>query len=135
VARTLTNGQWLNQGVKNITGVIRVELREFKRAELESVAGSGEHGRGQTVLITVALSIRDGEALWDAAAIKGLSAPGMRLSDLVDVIGPREDPALAECIAILAQPAPMPGCELEDFEVEIMPRDQFPIHPRDLKVA
>ena len=29
----------------------------------------------------------------------------------------REDPALAECIAMLAAPALVPGCFLDDFEV------------------
>jgi hypothetical protein len=112
-----------------------VDLREFNRAELEAVAGWGQRDQSETVLITVALTVRDGEALWDAAAIKGLSAPGTRLSDLIDVIGPREDPAIAECIAMLAQPAPMPGCELEDFDVEITVHDQIFSQPRDLKVA
>lgn len=73
-----------------------------------------------TIKVELSLTVRDCASLWDAAALKGLSTPGMRLADLVDVIGPREDPEIAECIALLAQPATIAGCELEDFDVAVM---------------
>jgi hypothetical protein len=79
------------------------------------------HDFGDTpemVQVTFAFSIHDREALWDAAAKKGLSAPGMRLVDVIDVIGPREDPSLAECIAMLVPPASMAGCTLDRFDIE-----------------
>lgn len=72
----------------------------------------------ETVQVTLAFSIHDREALWEAAAKKGLAAPGMRLADVIDVIGPREDPALAECVAMLAPPASMAGCTLDRFDIE-----------------
>jgi hypothetical protein len=73
--------------------------------------------RYQTAVITVALTARDTDALWNAAALRGMSAAGSRLIDVIDVIGPREDPSILECVAMLAQPGLMPGCDLEDFDV------------------
>jgi len=71
------------------------------------------------VQVTLAFSVHDREAMWDAAAKKGLAAPGMRLTDVIDVIGPREDPAIAECVAMLAPPSSMAGCTLDRFDIEI----------------
>lgn len=72
-------------------------------------------GAGFTVSLT--LTVEDARALWSAAADRALAAPGMTLVDVLDTIGPREDPAIAECIAMLAAPAALPGCVLETFEV------------------
>jgi len=33
------------------------------------------------------------------------------------VLGPREDPDLPACIAMLAAPAPIAGCRLHDFQL------------------
>ena len=63
------------------------------------------------------LKVSDVTALWAAAERLGLAAPGSTPSDVYDVIGPRADPLLAECIAMLATPALMPGCSLDDLEV------------------
>lgn len=82
-------------------------------------AGPDLWGTHDVVQVTLAFSIHDREALWEAAAKKGLAAPGMRLTDVIDVIGPREDPAIAECIAMLAPPATMAGCTLDRFDIEI----------------
>ena len=70
--------------------------------------------------VTLTLKISDVAALWAAAAQRGLAAPGSCPADVYDVIGPREDPALAECIAMLAAPALVPGCFVDDFEVEAL---------------
>jgi hypothetical protein len=70
----------------------------------------------QSFSVTVTLSVDDAAALWNAAAERGLAA-GMTLGDVLDTIGPREDPAIADCIAMLAAPQPLAGCTLEDFKV------------------
>ncbi|TFI59644.1 hypothetical protein E2493_04015 [Sphingomonas parva] len=70
--------------------------------------------------VTLTLKVSDVAALWAAAAQRGLASPGSRPADVYDVIGPREDPALAECIAMLAAPALVPGCFVDDFEVEAL---------------
>lgn len=46
-----------------------------------------------------------------------MRSPGMTLSDVLDTIGPREDPSIADCIAMLAGPTPVAGCTLQEFEV------------------
>lgn len=81
-----------------------------------SVFGCGsEASRSFTVSLT--LTVDDARALWSAAADRALAAPGMTLADVLDTIGPREDPAIAECIAMLAGPAKIAGCDLDAFEV------------------
>ena len=69
-----------------------------------------------TYSVTLTLNVADGTALWAAAAERGL-ASGMTLDAVLDTIGPREDPAIADCIAMLAAPQALAGCVLEDFKV------------------
>jgi len=112
-----------------------MDLRDFNHADSDRVAAARTHrDPPQEVRISLLLSVEDHGALWDAAAIKGMSAPGMRLDDVVDVIGPREDPAIAECIAMLTQPAPLPGCSLGGFDVEAIAPAQ-PAGPALRRVA
>jgi hypothetical protein len=67
--------------------------------------------------IELSLSVSDAAALWCAALARGMAAPGASRDDLVDVIGPAEDPDLAACLIMLAVPAEMPGCALHDVEL------------------
>lgn len=67
--------------------------------------------------VTLTLSVRDATALWLAAAKRGLLSQGATLDDVVDVIGPREDPSIEDCIAMLVAPGAVPGCTLRNFEV------------------
>jgi hypothetical protein len=94
-----------------------MDLREFNPAKIR---GARRDNPTDGVSVTLSFTIRDRELLWDAAAVAGLSAAGMCLNDVIDVIGPREDPAIAECIAMLAQPASLPGCELAGFEADLI---------------
>ena len=70
---------------------------------------------------TLTLTVEDACALWTAAAEKALQAPGMTLSDVLDTLGPREDPSIADCIAMLVVPAGVAGCALDDFSVDAAP--------------
>ncbi|WP_010185062.1 hypothetical protein [Sphingomonas sp. PAMC 26605] len=67
------------------------------------------------------LAVTDAAALWGSAFEKGLQSPGLDVAALIDVIGPREDPAVAECIAMLAAPQAMPGCSIPDFWIDHIP--------------
>ena len=78
--------------------------------------------------VTLTLTLEDSRALWSAAADRALAAPGMTIADVLDTIGPREDPAIAECIAMLTAPAGIAGCTLEDFEVREGPMPGQVIH-------
>lgn len=71
--------------------------------------------------VTLTLTVEDAHALWTAAAEKALQAPGMTLSDVLDTLGPREDPSIADCIAMLVVPAGVAGCALDDFSVGAAP--------------
>lgn len=83
--------------------------------------GVGEfaYGTGVTASYTVSLTLTvdDARALWAAAADRALAAPGMTLADVLDTIGPREDPSIAECIAMLTAPGALPGCTLDGYDV------------------
>lgn len=67
--------------------------------------------------VTLTLTVSDIAALWAAAAQRGLAAPGSDPADVYEVIGPREDPSVADCIAMLAGPVSVPGCSLDDLEI------------------
>lgn len=116
-----------------------MDLREFNhakadRAEIEAGAECSGTNPCEDVRVTLAFTVRDREILWDAAAAVGLSAPGASLSDVIDVIGPREDPSVADCIAMLARPAAMPGCELGGYGVDVVEAMHSPA-PRASKAA
>lgn len=74
-------------------------------------------GVSASYTVTLSLTVEDARALWAAAAERALAAPGMTLADVLDTIGPREDPSIAECIAMLTAPAALPGCALESYDV------------------
>lgn len=84
-----------------------MDTRELRPAETSSTE----------YRVTLTLSVEDAHALWSAAAERAMRAPGMTLADVLDTIGPREDPSIAECIAMLAAPAPIAGCALDDYAV------------------
>jgi hypothetical protein len=68
-------------------------------------------------IVTIALTVDDAQTLWDAAADLARAAPGMTTADVLDTIGPREDPALINCISMLTAPRGIGGCALETYEV------------------
>jgi len=72
--------------------------------------------------INLTIAVVDPQALWTAAAAKLLAAPGITVDDMVDMIGPCEDPSIADCLATLAEPVALPGCILDDFWVADLSR-------------
>jgi hypothetical protein len=79
--------------------------------------------------VSLTLSVADADTLWLAALDSGLAA-GLTHQDVEEMIGPREDPALADCIAMLTAPAPLAGCRLGDFLVEDLAERAAPSAPR-----
>jgi hypothetical protein len=79
-------------------------------------------------MVTLTLTVEDVRALWSAAADRALASPGMTIADVLDTIGPREDPSIAECISMLTTPAGIAGCALESFEVREEPLPGQVIH-------
>jgi hypothetical protein len=91
---------------------------ELMNVEDQALAGAGKPRIVQsTYSIELQLSVTDAGALWAAAVEKGLGSPGATLDDLCDVLGPREDPDLSACLAMLTAPTAIPGCSLHDFEI------------------
>lgn len=93
-----------------------MDPREFDHSDTGVIHPADAKPSGQ-VRIALTFTVRDREALWDAAASRGLAAPGMIIDDVVDVIGPREDPSIPDCLAMLVQPMAAPGCLLDQFDV------------------
>ena len=67
--------------------------------------------------IELSLNVTDAAALWRAAFDKGLSSLAASRDDLVEMIGPIEDPDLGACLTLLTLPSAIPGCALEDFDL------------------
>ena len=67
--------------------------------------------------IELSLTVADASALWSAARDRALATQGAELDEIVEVIGPSEDPDLAACLAMLTAPAAIPGCSLDDYEL------------------
>ncbi|WP_052507856.1 hypothetical protein [Sphingomonas hengshuiensis] len=94
--------------------------------------GSASANQTAAYTVTVALVVEDAGLLWAAAAERAMAAPGATLADVLDTIGPREDPAIAECIAMLTAPRAIPGCGMDSFTVReantpsASPRIQLP---------
>jgi hypothetical protein len=89
--------------------------------------------------ISLTLAVTDAQALWTAAAAKLLCSPGMSLDDVLDVIGPREDPSIIDCVALMAKPIALPGCMLDDFWIDCLqgcpPRTDVPSAVQALRLA
>lgn len=79
--------------------------------------------------ISLTLAVTDGRALWSAAAARLLAAPGTTLDDVIEVIGPCEDPSVNDCIATLAKPDTFPGCMLDDFWIDGLSRTPPRLEP------
>jgi hypothetical protein len=98
-----------------------VNPREFIHAHARQACSHVEAEPQAEYRVTLTLAVHDAEALWAAAARKSMDAPGATMGDVLDVIGPREDPSISECIAMLVLPQSLPGCKADDFWVDSMP--------------
>jgi hypothetical protein len=55
----------------------------------------------------------------------------MTLDEVIEVVGPSEDPSTSDCLAALTKPDVLPGCVLADFWIEAVPgRKSRPEHTR-----
>lgn len=67
--------------------------------------------------VTIRLNVDDPGLLWRAAAAQALSFSGCETTDLEEMLGPIEDPNLADCVAMLLGPRALSGCLYEAFSV------------------
>ncbi|HUD91818.1 hypothetical protein [Sphingobium sp.] len=58
-------------------------------------------------------------ALWKAAAHHCLHIFDYSNDDMIDLIGPAEDPSIEDCLMLLALPARMAGCAMLSTTMDI----------------
>ncbi|MDF0541145.1 hypothetical protein PX699_02220 [Sphingobium sp. H39-3-25] len=59
---------------------------------------------------TLQLEVNCPTTLWHAAAIRCLKQGNISVDELIDLIGPLEDPSLSDCVMAMALPDTIPGC-------------------------
>mgnify|MGYP000851834540 FL=1 len=64
---------------------------------------------GQDYMFTIRVSVDDKDLLWRTAAAHLLSAGIEGEEELIELIGPCEDPEIAECLSLLLGPRQLPG--------------------------
>ncbi len=74
--------------------------------------------------VSLTLSISDTRALWTAAAARLLAVAGTTMDEVIEVIGPSEDPSPRDCLAALTKPDVLPGCVLDDFWIDGLPESR-----------
>lgn len=69
--------------------------------------------------INLRIAVADGAALWRAAAEQMLMQTSGEISrqEIEDVLGPMDDPAVSDCLALVIGPRPVAGCIFEDFDI------------------
>ncbi|HEX7852888.1 MAG TPA: hypothetical protein VF503_04255 [Sphingobium sp.] len=95
-------------------------------------ADAAELGEGRYRL-TLELSVEDSSRLWDAAAARYREGVGLSLAEVMETIGPREDPSIEDCLMTIALPQGVDGCLLTDFDLTRIEADSTggkrPIQP------
>ncbi|WP_395391282.1 hypothetical protein WBP07_12045 [Novosphingobium sp. BL-8A] len=64
--------------------------------------------------------------LWQAAALRCMAQPGICEEDVIDMIGPSDDPSIADCLMVLALPEHLPGCTRLDVALDDQGGDFLP---------
>ena len=90
-----------------------MDLSDHQAMSTYSNAGVSQ---GHRYRISISVDVINARALWNAALSRGLMAPGATFEDVVDTIGPCDDPAIADCLAMLALPADLKGCSVSPLD-------------------
>lgn len=64
--------------------------------------------------------------LWQAAALRCMAQPGICEEDVTEMIGPSDDPSIADCLMVLALPEQLPGCTRLDVALDDRGSDYLP---------
>lgn len=67
--------------------------------------------------IRICVSVQDAAMLWRMAAATAMISGGLTEADVEDMLGPREDPNIADCIGLILGPGALAGCTFEEFVV------------------
>lgn len=98
-----------------------MDPREFRRSHafrLLTLEDAEDVPCPPEVRVSFTLSVKDATALWHAAAARAIAMSGTELDDVIEMLGPREDPSIADCVAMLTVPSAIRGCDLEDFQID-----------------
>lgn len=71
-------------------------------------------GVQQEYWFSLKLRVDSAAQLWQAAALRCLSQAELSQDEVEDLIGPLEDPSIADCLMVLALPERLPGCSRLD---------------------
>ena len=66
------------------------------------------------------LQVNDKSALWDFALAKAMSYPDTTVDTVVEMIGPREDMDVVDCLLLLSQLS-IAGCEILTIRHKFIP--------------
>lgn len=72
----------------------------------------------QDFRLTLQIAVRDVDQLWRMAAARALAATELDQDAVEEVIGPMDDPQVADCLAMLLVPSPVAGCVMKAITVE-----------------
>ncbi|WP_157222560.1 hypothetical protein [Novosphingobium sp. AP12] len=67
-------------------------------------------GTQQDYWFSLKLRVDSPAQLWQAAALRCLSQTELSQDEVEDLIGPADDPSIADCLMLLALPERLPGC-------------------------
>lgn len=67
-------------------------------------------GAQQEYWFSLRLRVDSPAQLWQAAALRCLSQADLSHDEVEDLIGPADDPSIADCLMLLALPERLPGC-------------------------
>jgi len=84
-------------------------------------------GAQQEYWFSLRLRVDAPAQLWQAAALRCLSQTDLDQSEVEDMIGPIEDPSIADCLMILALPERIPGCTRLDTTLQPGGLSELPV--------
>jgi hypothetical protein len=107
---------------------------------MESCSGhGGSEQRSEEVLLSteyeviLKFSVQDVASLWRAAAQR-LHDGGLEADDVDETIGPMDDPIVSDCLATLALPEGLDGCDLVSFDVHSASRPPLMFNSAELPI-
>ncbi len=98
-----------------------------KNLPLGRVDKIDRHAMSQTEYqFSLRLRVDSPGKLWQAAALRCMAKPGMCEDDVIEMIGPSDDPSIADCLMVLALPEHLAGCTRLDVALDDRVTDYLP---------
>lgn len=94
-----------------------------------SASGASASGAQQEYWFSLRLRVDSPAQLWQAAALRCLSQSDLGREEVEDMLGPIEDPSIADCLMMLALPERLPGCTRLDTALSPVDAPVAPLRP------